>query len=266
MTLNKHLLAGFVPFLRKELRESWRTGRLPVVALVFFAFGLMSPLGAKYLPDILQSTAGSVKIVMPPPQAADAVDQFLKNVGGNGIFVAILLAMGVVAREKERGTVAFVLAKPLTRQAFLAAKLVALLVTLGTGVVVAAIADYIYTALLFKPLPVGGFIACAALVLLLLLVYGAATFLASAALPSPLAAAGVGVAFFVVFSALSALLAQTDVAHFLPSSLMSPARALALGLSPSHLLAALTGNITLVVASLALAWLAFRRQEFTRAS
>lgn len=263
MTHSAHILDGFMPFLRKELREAWRTGRLPVVALVFFAFGLISPLTAKYLPDILQSAAGSVKIVLPPPQASDAVDQFLKNVGGNGIFVAILLAMGMVAREKERGTAAFVLAKPITRQAFLAAKLVALLVTLGVGVLVAGIADYAYTALLFKPLPVAGFIGCAALTLLLLLVYGAVTFFASAALPSALGAAGVGVAFFVVFAALSA---QPDIAHYMPGGLTTPARALALGLTPQHLVAALAGSGAIVVAALVLAWVAFRRQEFTSAA
>ena len=260
MTRTTHLLDGFTPFLRKELRESWRTGRLPVIALVFFAFGLISPLSAKYLPDILQGATGSIRIIVPPPQAADAVDQFLKNVGGNGIFVAILLAMGMVAREKERGTAAFVLAKPITRQAFLAAKLVALLVTLGAGVLVASVAAYVYTALLFKPLPVAGFIACAALTLLFLLVYGAVTFLASAALPSALAAAGAGIGVLVVFAALSA---QPDIAHFTPSGLTSPARALALGLSPQHLAAALVANVAFVAASLACAWLAFRRQEFT---
>lgn len=260
MTRNAHLLDGFMPFLRKELRECWRTGRLPVVVLVFFAFGLISPLTAKYLPEILRGAAGSVKIILPPPQAADAVDQFLKNVGSNGIFVAILLAMGMVAREKERGTVAFVLAKPITRQAFLAAKLVGLLVTLGAGVLVAAVADYIYTALLFKSLPLVGFIACAFLTLLLLAVFGAVTFFASVALPSTLAAAGVGIAALVVFAALSA---QPDVAHFMPMGLMDPARSLALGLAPQHLVAALAGNGALVAASLLFAWLAFRRQEFS---
>ncbi|HEX8035363.1 MAG TPA: ABC transporter permease [Ktedonobacterales bacterium] len=262
MKRNARSLEGFMPFLRKELREAWRTGRLPVVALVFFAFGLISPLTAKYLPDILQGAAGSVKIIIPTPQASDAVDQFLKNVAGNGIFVAILLAMGMVAREKERGTAAFVLAKPITRQAFLAAKLVALLVTLGAGVAVAATADYAYTALLFKPLPLAGFIGCAALTLLLLLVYGAVTFLASAALPSALGAAGAGVAFFVVFAALSA---QPDIAHYMPGGLTAPARALALGLAPQHLVAALAGSGVIVAAALVLAWAAFRRQEFTSA-
>src|SRR5215813_14212093 len=128
---------GILVFLRKELREGWRTSRLPVIVLIFFAFGLASPLLAKYTPELVSSLAGPVQIVVPPPQTSDAIDQFLKNVGQNGILVAILLAMGAVAREKERGTAAFVLTKPISRAAFLAAKLGALLVTLGSGVAVA---------------------------------------------------------------------------------------------------------------------------------
>lgn len=255
-----HRMDGFAVFLKKELREAWHTGRLPVVALIFFAFGLISPLTAKYLPDILRAAGatGQVQIAFPTPTAADAVDQFLKNVGGNGIFAAILLAMSMVAREKERGTAAFVLTKPLTRQAFLAAKLTALLVTLGVGVLAAAIADYIYTALLFEPLPVAGFIAASALMLLLLMVYGAVTFLASVLLPSALPAAAIGIASLVVFAVLAAL---PNVACFTPSGLNEPARALALGAAPPHLAASVLANAAIVVAILILAWLAFRRQE-----
>ena len=54
----------------------------------------------------------------------DAADQFLKNLGQAGILTAILLAMGSVANEKERGTAALILSKPASRGAFLGAKLV----------------------------------------------------------------------------------------------------------------------------------------------
>ena len=77
------------PRRRKELREAWRTSRLPVIVLIFFALGLMSPLLAKYTPELLKSLGGSITIVVPPPQTSDAVDQFLKNVGQNGIIIAI---------------------------------------------------------------------------------------------------------------------------------------------------------------------------------
>lgn len=249
---------GFGVFLRKELREAWRTSRLPVIAGIFFIFGVMSPLLAKYTPEILQSVGGSVKIIVPPPQAADAVDQFLKNVGSYGIFAAILLAMGLVAREKERGTAAFVLTKPLSRPAFLSAKLVALLLTLGVGIAVAGITSYAYTAMLFTPTPVAGFLGCCALVLVMLLAYGAITFLASTLMGSALPAAGIGVAAFVLLAILGAL---PNVGDYTPNGLMAPARALALGTPPPHLAASLLATLALIALSLLLSWLSFRSQE-----
>src|SRR5262245_21834866 len=111
---------GFGVFLRKELREAVRSNRLLVVGVIFILLGILSPLGAKYTPDLLKSLGNGVQIILPAPTVNDAIAQFLKNVGGNGVFIAILLALGVVAREKERGTTAFVLTKPLPRQAFLA--------------------------------------------------------------------------------------------------------------------------------------------------
>src|SRR5579859_7869669 len=168
-------MVGFGVFLRKELREALRSNRLLVVSVVFLLFGIISPVTAKYTPELLKligSGQSGVTITFPTPTVADAIAQYLKNVAGTGILVALLLPMGMVAREKERGTAAFALTKPLSREAFLAAKLVALLAMLAAGVILAAIATYFYTALLFKPIAPVGFIACTLLILLSLLVYG----------------------------------------------------------------------------------------------
>src|SRR5215831_21008223 len=128
---------GFAIFLRKELRESLRTNRLLAVAAIFAILGIISPLGAKYTPELLKSLgtgSGGVTVILPTPTVKDAIAQFIKNVAGTGILVAVLLPMGIVAREKERGTAAFVLSKPLTRLDFLAAKVLALGLTLTAGV------------------------------------------------------------------------------------------------------------------------------------
>ena len=102
---------------------------------------------------------------MPTPTVNDAIAQFLKNVAGTGVFVALLLPMGAVAREKEQATASFVLTKPVSRQAFLAAKALALGAVLTVGVALATIAAYFYTALLFAPMPVDDLLVCAALIL-----------------------------------------------------------------------------------------------------
>lgn len=249
---------GFVVFLRKEIREAWRTSRLPVIVLIFFVFGLISPLLAKYTPELLKSLGGSITIVVPPPQISDAVDQFLKNVGQNGIIVAILLTMGLVAREKERGTAAFVLTKPLSRSAFLAAKFAGLVTTLGAGLAAAAIAAYIYTALLFSQLSVGGFIVSTLLVLLAVLAYAAITFLASTLVSSSLPAAGIGLAGWLLLSLLGAL---PKIGDYTPNGLFAPARAIALGTTPDNLGQALLGTCGIIVVAVTLAWLSFRSQE-----
>jgi ABC-2 type transport system permease protein len=258
-------MEGFSVFLRKELREAIRSNRLLVVGAVFLVLGIISPLTAKYTPELLKAIGtgqSGVTITFPTPTVADAIAQYLKNVAGTGIFIAILLPMGMVAREKERGTAAFVLTKPISRAAFLGAKLAALLALLGVGVLLAAIVTYIYTAILFEPVAVGGFIGCTILILLSLVVYGLLTFLGSTLVRSQLAAVGIGLAAWVLISLVGI---SPRAAQFTPAGLLEPASALARGTTPDHLLLSVIANIVLGAAVVVIAWLSFRRQELTGA-
>ncbi len=259
-------MEGFGVFLRKELREALRGNRLLVVGAVFLLLGIISPVGAKYMPELLKllgTGQAGVTITFPTPTVNDAIAQYLKNVAGTGVLIALLLPMGMVAREKERGTAAFALVKPLSRAAFLAAKLTALLVILAAGVALAAIGAYFYTALLFEPVAPGGFIACTLLILLSLLVYALLTFLGSVIANSQLLAVGIGIAAWAVISLISAI---PSAAKYTPAGLLEPASALALGTAPAHLATSLVANIVLAALVVALAWLSFRRQELSGAA
>jgi len=258
-------MQGLGVLIRKELREAVRSNRLLVVGVIFLLLGIISPLTAKYTPELLKLVGtgqAGVKIILPAPTVADAITQYLKNVAGTGIFVAILLPMGMVAREKEHGTAAFVLTKPVSREAFLAAKLISLLFMLTVGVVLAALATYFYTAILFEPVAIGGFIGCTLLILLSLLVYGLLTFLGSTIARSQLPAVGIGLAAWVLISLVGI---APKIAQFTPSGLMEPATALAQGTQPQHLAFSLVGNVGLCVLVLVVTWLAFRRQELATA-
>lgn len=252
-------MAGFGVLLRKELLEAWRTNRVLIAGAVFLVFGLLSPLLAKFMPDLLRlaGPASGVPIALPTPTLADAVDQFLKNLG-TAAFVAILLTMGVVAQEKERGTAAFVLTKPVGHLAFLGAKFAALALLFLFGLALGGATMYGYTAYYFAPLPLGGFLAACALLLLALLVYAAVTFLGSTLTNSTPAAAGVGIGAYLALALLGAL---PRVAAYTPGGLFAPARALALGETPQGVVTPLVANLAIVAAALACSWLAFRRQE-----
>ena len=88
----------------------------------------------------------------------------------------------------------------------------------------ATIVGWIYTAILFEPLPVAGWIAMAALSWLALMAWASITFLASAATGSTTAAAGIGFVALVVIS-LASIVPALD--RLLPSGLSAPAIQLA---------------------------------------
>jgi ABC-2 type transport system permease protein len=252
-------MSGFAALLRKELLEQWRTTRLPVVATVFLLVGLSSPLLARFTPEIIEAVGGDqFQIVLPTPTAADAYDQLAKNLGQFGALIAVLLAMGSVATEKERGTAALILTKPASRGAFLAAKLVAIGGTLAIATAIAAAGAWFYTLVLFEPLDIAGFAAAALLLWLGLMAFAAITFLGSTLTRSSLAAAGLGVAAFIVLGILSIV---PTLGTYLPTGLGEPAPALALGLPGVDALGPAVATIVLIGALAGIAWLAFRRQE-----
>jgi ABC-2 type transport system permease protein len=256
-------MSGFAVLLRKELLEAWRTRRLPVVAGLFVVVGMISPLTARYMNEILEAALGDqLTVPLPTPTAAAALEQLQKNLGQLGALVAIALAMGSVAGELDRGTAALVLAQPATRRAFLAAKLIAIGTVLGVAMLLATIAAWVYTAVLFEPLPIGGWVAMAVLSWLALAAWAAVTFCASAATGSTTAAAGLGFVGLIGLS-LAAIVPVLD--RVLPTGLALPAIQLAAAetaeLDGGRLATAVIGTLGVIVASLAVAVVAFRRRE-----
>src|SRR5258706_3115384 len=192
-------MMGLGPLLRKEVLEQWRTTRLPLVATVFLLVGLSSPLLARFTPEILKAVASDqFQVILPTPTAADAYDQLAKNLTQFGALIAVLLAMGSVATEKEPGTAPLLLTKPAGRGAVLVTKLVAIATTLGISMAISAAGAWFYTLILFEPLPLAGFVAATILQWLALGAYAAITFPGSTLTRSALAAAGLGVPAFIV--------------------------------------------------------------------
>lgn len=256
---------AFSILLRKELLESLRTFRLPIVAGLFLFTGLSSPVLARYLPEIIELAGGDQLgvIDIPPPVPADAVDQLVKNLAQFGALAAILLAMGLVAAEKDRGTAAFLLTKPVSRSTFLGAKLTGLAVVLLLSTVLAVAAGWFYTAILFEPLPIAGWIWLTVLVTLWLLAFGSITFLGSVVTGSTLAAGGIG---FVALLAIGIVSAIPGLDKFTPGGLLGPATELAANTVTvaqlgTNLWTPIVSTIVLIVAAVALSAWSFGRQE-----
>lgn len=245
--------------LRKELLEQWRSYRLLVVVVVFALFGLTSPLLAKLTPEILRLVPGaeSFSQLVSAPTAADAVGQYVKNLSQFGVLLAILLPMSAVVQEKERGTAAMLLVKPLPRWAFLWAKFAALGITFLAGTVVAAIGGYYYTLLLFQALPLGAWLALNGLLLLFFLVFVAITLLASTISRSQATAAAIAFGCLLLVLTLGSL---PGLSAYLPGRLTTWGAALVLG-GATPAWGAVAVSIAVTLLALLAAWAVFERQE-----
>jgi ABC-2 type transport system permease protein len=253
-------MIGLGTLLSKELAEQWRTRRLLVVTIVFVVFGVASPLLARYTPELIAmlATEEGLVIEVPPPTMNDAIVQFVRNLGQTGVLAAILLAMGAVATEKERGTAAMWLTKPVTRGAFLGAKAIAIGGVLAVGMAGAGLAGHAYTTFLFDPPHPGAWVLMCLLLLLQMSAYAALTFLGSTLTRSPLAAAALGIGALTVIAIVGAL---PGIGAWTPSGLADASIAIAAGGAPERLTEPVVATVVLIGAALGGSWLSFRRQE-----
>jgi ABC-2 type transport system permease protein len=197
-------MKGFFVLFRKELREQIKTHRFLIVLAVFLVLGMGTPLMLYYLPSIVNSSGGT-EIPIPDFNAADACSEFLGGIAQIGMVVVILIAMGAVARERERGTAVLTLSKPIGRGTFIAAKMAALTVTFELSLIASALFCYLYTDILFEGVGAAPFAAATALVGLFLLVCISITLLCSSVFKSAVAAGGTALAIIVALWALSAI-------------------------------------------------------------
>lgn len=252
---------NFFVVLRKELFEQWRTYRFLIVAAVMILFGLISPLLAKVTPELLKSIPDmppGLAEAIPVPSLADAVGQYVKNMSQFGILLALLMSMGSVVQEKERGTAAMMLTRQVSRETFVLTKFAALALTFTVSLALAALACWYYTYLLFGALDWGPWLALNALMLVVFLVYMAASLLCSTIARTQGAAAGLAFGALIIIGGLGAL---PRIGDYLPGELFGWGLGLVLG-AGEPAWEAVGVAILLIVIALGSAILIFRRQEF----
>jgi ABC-2 type transport system permease protein len=251
---------NFIPVFRKEMQEQWRTYRFLIVAAVFTAFGLASPLLAKFTPEMLKAIPGvppELLAAIPAPTITDAISQYVKNMSQFGILLALLMTMGMVVQEKERGTAAFFLTRPVSRETFLLAKFTSMTVVFISSLVLAAIGGWYYTLVLFGPLAWGPFLALNGLMLVVFLVYMALALLASTLAHTNGMAVGLA---FVALILLVGIGSLPSIGEYFPGRLFSWGATLLMG-GEATAWPALGISLGIIAVALLVACLIFRRQE-----
>lgn len=250
---------NFAASLRKELLEQWRTYRLLVTAVVLVAFGMLSPLLAKFMPEFIKLIPGAEQFapLIPAPTLADAIIQYVKNISQFSLLLALFLTMGAIALEKDKGTAVLILVKPLPRAVFLLSKFIALGVTFLIGLALAGLAGYYYTLLLFRAPDLSAWLWLNGLIWVYTMVYVALTLLASTIFRSQAAVVASAFGALLVISGLGAI---PNLGRYLPGQLISWGTQLFNNPSARFWPAAWI-SLSLILISLLSAWLIFRKQE-----
>jgi ABC-2 type transport system permease protein len=211
-------MSGLRPLLKKEIKEQIRTNRLLIVGGIFLFFGIATPLILKYLPQIIQLSGEQIPVSLPPPTAIQSLAEYAGTIGQLGVLMTVLIAMGSIANELRQGTAVMVLSKPVSRAAYVNAKLIAASLTFLTALAVASLFSFAYTVWLIGPTAAVPFLQLNLLMGLFLIFCLAVTLLFSSIFKSSLPAGGLAIALLIA----QALLATIPLAgKFFPAKLLT---------------------------------------------
>jgi ABC-2 type transport system permease protein len=211
-------MKGLLPLLKKEIKEQFKTYRFLVVMSVFLLFGISQPLTLKYLPEIIKMSGQQMQINFPTPTALDALTGYAGDIGQIGVFVIVLVAMGAIANELQRGTALIVLSKPVSRTSFVVSKLLAMSITAICSLAAASLVCFGYTVWLIGGANVSAFIGLNLMIALFLIFSIAITLLFSSMFRSSLAAGGVALGVIIGQAIISSI---PKVGDFMPGNILN---------------------------------------------
>jgi ABC-2 type transport system permease protein len=149
--------ANFLPVMNHEFFYLKKSHKIWLIPLVFVLIALMSVLTAYFMPEIFKSIKEMQEYLdlIPTPTVADALGQYVKNVTQFGFIIIILVGMSAISSEKEKGTAALFLTKPISRSSFILAKSFSLMILVLSAIILSSMVAYAYINILFEPVPFG---------------------------------------------------------------------------------------------------------------
>lgn len=139
----------------KEMLEMWRNYKWLWVPIVFIILGMMNPVSTYYMPQLLVANGITEEVVrlLPVPSAAEILAKTLSQYNTLGILILVLSLMGVVASERQSGSVIMVLVKPVTHLSYITAKWAGMVTLTIVSFALGYLATWYYTGVLIGSVP-----------------------------------------------------------------------------------------------------------------
>ena len=130
-------MKSLLAFIKKEITEQIRSGKVLFLTLLFVLFGIMNPAVAKLTPWLLETMADSLAesgmvVTSVTVSAMDSWMQFFKNMP-IGLLVFILMESNIFTKEYQSRTLILSLTKGLDRYKVIISKTVVLIVLWTIG-------------------------------------------------------------------------------------------------------------------------------------
>ena len=124
-------MRSLLAFIKKEVLEQLRSGKLMILGLLFVMIGVMNPAVAKLTPWLLEFMADTLEesgmiVTTVTVSAMDSWVQFFKNMP-IGLIAFILLQASIFTKEYSSGTLVLSLTKGLERFKVVVSKIAVLI-------------------------------------------------------------------------------------------------------------------------------------------
>ena len=136
--------------LKKEIYEFIKLHKILIVPISFIFLMVSQPITLKLLPKIIKNGLPKDAVIhIPIPSSAEALSTVFGKFETLGVIILILISMGAIAGEREKGVAAMVLTKPINRTTFFMSKWTAYSILTILSFIIGMIITTFYTVNLF---------------------------------------------------------------------------------------------------------------------
>lgn len=227
-----------------------RTKRWVALVGVYVFFGLVGPLTARYISEILESFGGSVQVVVPDPVAADGIASYVSNAAQIGLLVSVGVAASALAFDAKPQIGVFLRTRVASVRTIIAPRYLVTTAAVAVSFLLGSVAALYESTVLMGALPFGGWLGGTLLGCLYLAFAVAVVAAVAGKTQSVLVTVVVAIAVLLLLPIVGIV---PDVGEWLPSHLVGAVDALVRGAPLSDYLGAGVVTVALTLAALGLA-------------
>jgi ABC-2 type transport system permease protein len=241
---------------RLEWLRMIRTPRAIALGGIYLFFGLLGPVTAKYLQQIVNRVQSGVQVIVAQPTPKDGIANYISQASQTGLIVVIVITAGALTFDARRGLSTFLRTRVTSMWQLIAPRFIVNAAAAVTAYTLGTLAAWYETVLLLGSPPPGAMLAgllCGSLYLIFAV---SVTTAAASVARSTLGTVGITLGVLLALP----LLGMVGLLHaWLPSTLVTAPVALLTGVAPGDYLPALA--VALVSTPLLLATATFQLEH-----